>query len=433
VLLIGVDGLEWSVLLPMIHRGELPAIERLMQRGVFGKLETFKPTFSPVIWTSIATGKGPREHGIEGFAYRDPQSRRRRLYTSGHRRTKAFWNILSDYGQVVHCIGWWNTFPVEEISGAMVAQTNTPGPVDGGRDVGIRKGSVIEGVDGQVWPDTLQDPVMSIAREVEAGLEAQNAQTFGTFPYPLAKLDRRLWENTRWSLRADAIYVKVAEQVLSSRKPYDLLAVYIGSPDVTGHRFWRYMHPHEFSQPPTLEEIANFGEIIRNDYRWLDRAIERLLRHEAEALTVILVSDHGMHGINRDQLFDPDDPPRSVNSGHHEDAPPGVLIASGPRIAAPAEAGSTRLPENPAAVPVVGNVMDVTPTLLALKGIPIGEDMRGRVLTAILAPEFLVRHPPSTIGSHDTPEWAAKREIREQDAAAEQERLEQLRSLGYIQ
>jgi Type I phosphodiesterase / nucleotide pyrophosphatase len=426
VLLIGVDGLEWSVLLPLIHRGELPAIRRLMERGVFGKLETFKPTFSPVIWTSIATGKGPREHGILGFVYREERTREPRLYTSGHRRTKAFWNILSDSGQTVHCIGWWNTFPVEDIEGVMVAQTNTAGA---GR--GVRKGSVLANVEGQVWPDSMREQVMAIVNEVEAGLDVFHAQTFGTFQHPLSELDQGLWDDTRWSLRADAIYLKITEHILSSRERYDLLAMYLGSPDVTGHRFWRYMRPGEFTYAPTPAQLANFGEIVRNDYRWLDGAIGRLLDSGPEGLTVILISDHGMHAINRDQFFDPDDPPRSVNSGHHEDAPPGVFIASGRGIAA---APTPRaLPETPDGLSMLGTVMDVAPTLLALKGIPIGKDMRGRVLTAVMDPDFLERHPPSTIETHDTAEWIAGREIRSRDAAAEQERLEQLRSLGYIQ
>ena len=67
ILLIGVDGLEWSVLAPMIRHGELPHLRSLMERGTYGKLETLQPTVSPVIWTTIATGKRPEHHGILHF------------------------------------------------------------------------------------------------------------------------------------------------------------------------------------------------------------------------------------------------------------------------------------------------------------------------------------------------------------------------------
>ncbi len=67
VLLVGVDGLEWSVLLPLLEDGELPVLEGLMAEGSYGLLETLRPTFSPILWTTIATGKPAAKHGIRGF------------------------------------------------------------------------------------------------------------------------------------------------------------------------------------------------------------------------------------------------------------------------------------------------------------------------------------------------------------------------------
>ena len=107
VIFIAADGLEWSVLEPLINQGKLPTIARLMAAGTYGYLESMEPTYSPVVWTSIATGKTPAKHGIEHFVY--SENGRQRYYTSGHRKTKAFWNILSDYGLEVDVLGWWMT------------------------------------------------------------------------------------------------------------------------------------------------------------------------------------------------------------------------------------------------------------------------------------------------------------------------------------
>ncbi len=65
VILIGVDGLEWRVVLDLVGEERLPVLTRLMREGSFGRLETLVPTFSPVIWTTVATGKLPKKHGIE--------------------------------------------------------------------------------------------------------------------------------------------------------------------------------------------------------------------------------------------------------------------------------------------------------------------------------------------------------------------------------
>ena len=126
LLVIGVDGLEWNVILTMLRDGSLPNLARLMRQGVYGRLNTLLNPESPIVWTSVATGKIPAKHGIVAFTRRDEKGNRQ-LYSNGDRKTKALWNILSDYRQRVAVIGWWMTFPVEEINGIMVAQTNTLG------------------------------------------------------------------------------------------------------------------------------------------------------------------------------------------------------------------------------------------------------------------------------------------------------------------
>ncbi len=64
VLLIGLDGGDWKVFDPMIERGELPTFERLVRNGVSARLKTVMPTSSPLLWTSIASGKSVAKHGI---------------------------------------------------------------------------------------------------------------------------------------------------------------------------------------------------------------------------------------------------------------------------------------------------------------------------------------------------------------------------------
>ena len=94
ILLIGLDGVEWAVVLEMLHQDRLPTIAALMQRGAYGRMSTTKPTLSPVIWTSIATGMTAGKHGIRHFIHKQEEEIDgiKRLYTSMDRKTKAFWN-----------------------------------------------------------------------------------------------------------------------------------------------------------------------------------------------------------------------------------------------------------------------------------------------------------------------------------------------------
>ena len=67
VLLIGWDAADWKVINPLMEAGEMPALEGLINEGVMGNLATLEPSFSPMLWTSIASGKRAHKHGILGF------------------------------------------------------------------------------------------------------------------------------------------------------------------------------------------------------------------------------------------------------------------------------------------------------------------------------------------------------------------------------
>jgi hypothetical protein len=427
ILLGALDGMEWDVLLPLLRENRLPTLAGLMERGQFGLLSTIEPTYSPIIWTTVATGKDRTEHGIQGFVLRA----RGRVYNGLDRRTKAFWNILSDAGRSVAVVGWWMTYPAEPVNGTMVAQVNTLDQADVRRGRAIWKGRLMKGLEGQVHPPSREPEVLAIHDEVERTLPARTRRIFGSFPHPFDPLTERLWKNTQWAFRADETYLEIAQHLTASQEPYDLLTFYLGGPDVVGHRFWRYMAPEAYEHPPPAAAIENFGDVIEDYYVYVDSSLGRILEGMPGNPTVILISDHGMHASNRGKRFDPDDLPMDVSSGGHGDAPPGILIAAGPRIV-------PRPPSKPLAslersdLAEVGSVFDITPTLLALLDLPPGADMPGRVLTELIdVPSEQIRRIPS----HDSVAWRAQRASLTGDDVqprAEEARLEQLRALGYI-
>jgi arylsulfatase A-like enzyme len=191
------------------------------------------------------------------------------------------------------------------------------------------------------------------------------------------------------------------------------------------------MAPEAYEHPPPATAIENFGDVIEDYYVYVDSSLGRILEGMPGNPTVILISDHGMHASNRGKRFDPDDLPMDVSSGGHGDAPPGILIAAGPRIV-------PRPPSKPLAslersdLAEVGSIFDITPTLLALLDLPPGADMPGRVLTELIdVPSEQIRRIPS----HDSVAWRAQRASLTGDDVqprAEEARLEQLRALGYI-
>jgi predicted AlkP superfamily phosphohydrolase/phosphomutase len=72
VIVIGLDGLEPSIVEPMLQAGELPNLARLRRLGGYSRLATTTPAQTPVAWSSFATGVNPGGHGVFDFLRRDP-------------------------------------------------------------------------------------------------------------------------------------------------------------------------------------------------------------------------------------------------------------------------------------------------------------------------------------------------------------------------
>ena len=75
ILLIGWDAADWKIINPLLDKGEMPALESLINNGVMGNIATLDPPLSPMLWTSIATGKRADKHGILGFTEPDSATR----------------------------------------------------------------------------------------------------------------------------------------------------------------------------------------------------------------------------------------------------------------------------------------------------------------------------------------------------------------------
>src|ERR1700683_459110 len=134
VLLVGWDAADWKVIHPLIDAGKMPNVQRLVKYGATGQIATLHPPLSPMLWTSIATGKRPFKHGIHGFAEPTPDGRGIQPITNLSRQSKAVWNILNQNNLRSIVIGWWPSHPAEPIDGVTVSDHfhKAGGPLDKG-------------------------------------------------------------------------------------------------------------------------------------------------------------------------------------------------------------------------------------------------------------------------------------------------------------
>ena len=141
VIVIGLDGLEPSIVEPMVARGELPCLASIARQGYYSRLTTTYPAQTPVAWSSFATGTNPGGHGIFDFVSRDPQTYQPDFALTRFEQPKSIfakpravnrrsgvpvWQRLSDAGIPSVVLRCPCTFPPDAISGRMLAGVGVP-------------------------------------------------------------------------------------------------------------------------------------------------------------------------------------------------------------------------------------------------------------------------------------------------------------------
>src|SRR6266498_3371500 len=67
VVVIGVNGMELDVIRPLLLKGEMPNLARVIKSGTYGKLRTVDSPNCPRVYSTMFTSTSPDEHGVTGF------------------------------------------------------------------------------------------------------------------------------------------------------------------------------------------------------------------------------------------------------------------------------------------------------------------------------------------------------------------------------
>jgi hypothetical protein len=375
VRVLGIDGLDPRLVEPMVARGELPRLAGLLERGARARLRVEPEQVPAIVWTTIATGRGPADHGIQSTGTRrlagmhtpvalgDEGRFARLLGTAGDllrltraqppsavlRSVKAFWNVASEKGVRVGVVNWWATWPADAVNGYLVTDRAL---------LRLEKGGT---------PDREAHPA--------ASLETLRA-------LPRADPDRaRLIDRFHWD----------ATRALRGPSPPDLEAVYLPGLDIA-----------------TMQQLGDAGSAdlasldarlaaVRAHYRFVDGILGEAADSLAKGEVLLVIGDPG----------------RRARRAESEPEPAGVLLLVGAAVA-PGDHGTA-------------SERDLAPTVLHLLGIPVSRELPGRVLEAALAPDFRAAHPVRVVAS-----YGRRPPTRPAESGFDAAVLEELRSLGYI-
>lgn len=398
LILIGWDAADWKIINPMLDAGLMPNLSALINEGVMGNLATLDPPYSPMLWTSIATGKRAYDHGIHGFTELNTNGDNIQPVMSSSRKVKAIWNILSEKHKKCHVVGWWPSHPAEKINGIAISNL-------------FQKSSNRTPENWLMSADTVY-PKDAGKRFEHLRIHSNELTGNHILPFvPEAwrvdqSKDKRLQMIAKITAETASLH-NAFTNIIRTEK-YDLAAVYLDGIDHYCHGFMKYFPPHRshISKP----EFDLYKHVIRSAYRYHDMMLGRIMELAPENATIMLISDHG---FQPDHLR-PRDIPKEPAGPAHEHSPYGIIVAKGPSI-------------KKDELIFGASVIDITPTLLHFFGLPVAQDMEGKVLHNL----FQNYSPETKISTYES-----DKRVDVEDQVSEEfkhQLLNHLVELGYIE
>ena len=271
VVVLGIDGATWSV----IDHEPLPGFARAQREGARGDLVSMEPMFSPLLWTTMASGKKPDEHGIRGFHVHADDC-----------KVARWWDIAEANGQGVGLYKWLVDYPPRSFKtgGFWVPSWLAPGP--------------------ETWPAKL-----AVVKEIELANRLRRKQVgqgnlsigtakrlfdvgvrLSTFAHAAA------WVVEERLFRPSEVRRNVAMQLIRGSVDRDVFIaqLYAAKPDVASfnyyatdglaHLYWSHFQAG--------------GPELRAAYRQADDILTELLTRRGSQTRVVLVSDHGFQAMD---------------------------------------------------------------------------------------------------------------------------------------
>jgi predicted AlkP superfamily phosphohydrolase/phosphomutase len=448
---IGLDGATFDLLEPWLDAGELPHLKALITGGVYGELRSVYPILSPVAWTSMATGVNPGKHGIFDFEYPDPGTPGKQLlYTAEQRRALPVWKLLSEAGKSVAVLNVPMTYPPDDVNGVMVSGFPYPDrpnleythprdlqsslgnyPLDKMGE-GLVKGAeavklseIVESRDAvaRVLGDWMKTRTDDMTWAVFTATDRIQHFFWGMMdpkhPYHTEELGREFGNSIHefWMAMdkrlGDIVAALPADATIMIVSDHGFAPIYR---EVNTMNWFQSSPLNEYARTHPVPDLYITNGIFR--YRLgtthpmgpeYDKFIE-MFQKEAASLVDPATGGHPIERVvKRSDLYsgrqlakapdlvmiespncyigagDPAQPLEPVTDLHSTSysayhRPNGIFVIKGPNVRTGQLQGAS--------------LLDVTPTILHLQGLPVPADMDGRVLSAVFTPEWLKKNPP---------------------------------------
>jgi predicted AlkP superfamily phosphohydrolase/phosphomutase len=379
LLIIGLDGGNWRPIEPMLKRGSLPTLQKLLAKGARGQVDAlWHPYWSAPAWGAMFTGYSREEIGVyEDLTARapglplfdlplevnlamNPMFGLEYLLISNNaietmppprsvlRRT-PFWELLTQAGAKTAVFRLHFTYPATKGSGFVVS--NRVGP-------DLFEMLSIEKPDRDlVYPPEREAVLMSGFADTHL-VSRRLIDEFNPTREKIIPADVTLDPTEVLSMaeEIDDRTLASAAGFVRSTPDIDVVAVHVVGFDNLSHAFSQYRFPGDYRKnPPAAGDVKRFGQVIDRYLEFLDAHFARLIAAFPEPPNVIVLSDHG-HG-----------PSETSTLWRDFHAPKGLFISAGPDI-----------PHTQRYINV--SYYDILPTILELTRFSRPETLRGQPL-----------------------------------------------------
>lgn len=437
VVLLAVDGLDWSRLREGVAAGRLPEFGRFLGKGghaevavapsIPGLAGAEEGMNSPTLWTTVATGQYYFQHGVYDFCNAMESIESPPLFESRHVRSPRIWDVLTHAEIPSLVLGYYVTHPAYPIKGVMVSDLF-------GEVVG----------ESAVWPPERRDELARVlgANDYSAylasnrimGTEAcvgeagasptdrkaahgQAAEVLRQFAQLEAGEIEALLDTNEQPLRRQMLEHRLVYPVIRDRRFHRLLlelmeketwrfaTVYYRLIDFVSHGFW----PEGSDLPDDFRR--RYGEVVDRAYAQADEWIGQVRAKLDPNDRLMILSDHGFTAATATKGLDQCQDAWEINYGQHAE-PAVLLVAGGPK--------SGRFDEV--------TLLDVAPTVLDFLGLAQAETFDGGAVPGLLCKEAPRDLAPVDSYPYSPPKVESGITDREQDMV-----MKRLAALGYVE
>src|SRR6476659_6783539 len=261
---ICVLGLDCAA--PEIVFGDerLVNLRRLMDLGVYGRLESVVPPITVPAWMCMSTSQDPGSLGVYGFRNRTDHSYDKLGFAnSASIKALAMWDQLAREGKRSIIMGWPPNYPPRKINGISIGCFLTPDTTK----------------NDFTYPPAFKGKINELVGEYPVDVKNFRTDRKDWLKDEIFKMSEKHWKVVHWLLK---------------EQEWDYFHYVDIGLDRMHHGFWNY-----FDEKHVLFEPGNpYQNAIPEYYLWLDEQIGKALELLDQDTVVLVVSDHGAQRLD---------------------------------------------------------------------------------------------------------------------------------------